>query len=159
MTRLLIPLVRPDLRERAIRIIRDIAPFGTRVEIKGPRRSLPQNDRFWGMLTDISNQVPARLLDGTEIKITTLEWKRFFVRFLHREKPPQPKFVIMPDFEGAIDVSEDSSSSDLDVQEMSDCMQLMAAFGARHDVRWFFDGPTTIEGEYVEIEGELSSAA
>lgn len=30
------------------------APWNTRVELKGPRRTLPQNDRMWAMLTDVS---------------------------------------------------------------------------------------------------------
>lgn len=33
------------------------APTGTRVEIKGPVRSLPQNNLMWALLTDISTQL------------------------------------------------------------------------------------------------------
>src|ERR1043165_3264813 len=42
-------------KARALRYI-DQAPFGTRAEFKAVKRSLPQNDRMWAMLSDVAMQ-------------------------------------------------------------------------------------------------------
>ena len=56
MGRALLVLANEAFRLKAIDWIRR-APLDTRVEFKGPKRTLPQNDRMWAMLTDLSGQL------------------------------------------------------------------------------------------------------
>ena len=56
MGRALLVLANDHFRQKAIDCIWR-APMDTRVEFKGPKRSTPQNDRMWAMLTDISLQL------------------------------------------------------------------------------------------------------
>ena len=53
MSRSLITLHGNQDRLRAVRYVQS-APFGTRIEFKAEKRTLPQNDRMWAMLTDIA---------------------------------------------------------------------------------------------------------
>ena len=55
MSRHLLILDCADARAKAAKLART-APPGTRVEFKATRRTLPQNDRMWAMLTDIASQ-------------------------------------------------------------------------------------------------------
>lgn len=58
----------PAGREFAYRLV-DSAPEGSVVKIEPPRRTIPQNDRMWAMLTAISAAKP----DGREL--TPDVWK------------------------------------------------------------------------------------
>lgn len=49
------------------------APVNTRVEFKAPKRSIPQNDRMWLLLTAVAEQAT-----WAGKKRTTLEWKDLF---------------------------------------------------------------------------------
>ena len=99
------------------------APFGTRVEFKQTKRSLPQNDRMWAMLTDIARQLPWH---GQ--KLAPDDWKLVFLDALKREV----RFV--PALDGTGFVNLGRSSSDLSKGEMSDLIEIIAAFGASHGV-------------------------
>jgi hypothetical protein len=99
------------------------APAGTRVEFKNSKRTLPQNDRMWAMLTDI-----ARQLDWHGQKLTPDDWKILFLDALNRETR------IVPNINGDGFVSIGRSSSDLSKDEMSELIDLIAAFGANHGV-------------------------
>lgn len=99
------------------------APFGTRVEFKRSKRSLPQNDRFWAMLTDVAEQ-----LTWHGVKLSTDDWKLVFLDALKRE------VRMVPNLEGNGFVNLGRSSSDLTKEEMSDLMEIIAAFGAEHGV-------------------------
>ena len=98
-------------------------PVGTRVEFKQVKRSLPQNDRMWAMLTDISRQAK---LHG--LKLTPDDWKLVFLDGLNREA----RFVPNLDGDGFVNLGR--SSSDLSKQEMTDLIELMFAYGAKHGV-------------------------
>ncbi len=98
-------------------------PEGTRVEFKAPRRSLPQNDRMWAMLTDIAIQLPWHGL-----KLTPDDWKLIFLDALKRE------LRMVPNIDGSGFVNLGRSSSDLSKAEMTDLIDLMMAFGAEHNV-------------------------
>ena len=111
-------------KERAAKWI-DLAPYGTRVEFKASKRSLPQNDRMWAMLTDVARQLPWH-----GIKLTPDDWKLIFMDALKRE------VRMVPNIDGNGFVSLGRSSSDLSKQEMSDLMELIAAFGAQHSVEF-----------------------
>jgi hypothetical protein len=111
-------------RARAIHWISK-APSGTRVEFKAAKRTLPQNDRMWALLTDIACQLPWH-----GVKLTPDDWKLIFLDGLKRE------LRLVPNLEGNGFVNLGRSSSDLSKQEMSDLMELIAAFGATHGVKF-----------------------
>ena len=127
MSRHLITLhTNPD-RERAMHYVSK-APPGTRVEFKAAKRTLPQNDRMWAMLTDIAAQVPW----GGK-KRTPNQWKKLFLD----ELPREAEIVKSLSGGGTVNLT---GSSDLSVEEMSDMIELIHAFGATHDVK--FNEPT-----------------
>jgi hypothetical protein len=100
------------------------APDGTRVEFKASKRSIPQNDRMWAMLTDVATQVPWH-----GAKLTPDDWKFLFLDALKREIRTVPNI----DGTGFVTLSR---SSDLSKEEMSDLMELISMFGAKHDVKF-----------------------
>lgn len=104
------------------------APHGTRVEFKASKRSIPQNDRMWAMLTDLAEQ-----LAWHGRRMTADDWKLVMLDGLKRE------LRIVPNIDGTGFVNLGRSSSDLSKQEMTDLMELIAAFGAQHGVV-FHDG-------------------
>ncbi|MFG1454609.1 recombination protein NinB [Xanthobacter sp. V2C-8] len=101
------------------------APWNTRVEFKAPKRTTPQNDRMWAMLTDVAMQVPYH-----DLKLTPDDWKLIFLDALKRE------VRMVPNLDGTGLVSLGRSSSDLSKSEMSDLIELIFAFGAKHDVQF-----------------------
>lgn len=98
-------------------------PSGSRIEFKKPRRSLPQNDRMWAMLTELAAQVPYNGL-----RLTPDDFKLIFLDALKRE------VRMVPNLDGNGMVSLGRSSSDLSVEEMSDMFLLIEKFGAEHGV-------------------------
>jgi hypothetical protein len=122
MSRALLVLSSPDVRERGINWIRK-APLGTRVEYKAPKRSLPQNDRLWASLTDVATQVRWHGL-----KLSPDDWKLIFLDALKRE------LRMVPNIDGNGFVSLGRSSSDLSKAEFSDLIELIHQFGASHNV-------------------------
>jgi hypothetical protein len=129
MTRALITLHGKDDTQRAMRWLTQ-APAGTRLEFKAPRRSLPQNDRMWAMLTEVAAQLPWH-----GVKLTPDDWKLIFLDALKRE------LRMVPNLEGTGFVNLGRSSSDLSKDEMTDLMELIAAFGAKHGIT--FNDPVT----------------
>lgn len=99
------------------------APWLTRVTFKTTKRTLPQNDRMWAMLSDVAAQVKWHGL-----KLAPEDWKLLFLDALKRE------MRMVPNLDGNGFVSLGRSSSDLTIEEMTDLMELIAAFGANHDV-------------------------
>jgi hypothetical protein len=69
---------------------------------KAPKRSLPQNDRMWAMLTDLAAQVKWHGL-----RLTADDWKLIFLDALKRE------VRMVPNLDGNGFVSLGRSSSDL----------------------------------------------
>lgn len=100
-------------------------PFGTRVEFKATKRSIPQNDRMWAMLTDVAQQLPWH-----GIRLRPDDWKLLFLDSLKRE------LRMVPNLDGTGFVNLGRSSSDLSKEEMSNLMELIAAFGANHGVKF-----------------------
>lgn len=109
------------------------ALWGTRVEFKASKRTLPQNDRMWAMLTDVATQVKWHgLVLGAE------DWKLIFLAGLNRE------IRIVPNIDGTGFVNLSRSSSDLDKSEMTDLIELIFAFGANPDHFVEFHDPESI---------------
>ena len=124
MSKNLIVLSRLDDRKRAHEYV-EAAPAGTRVEFKAPRRTLPQNDRFWAMLTDI-----ARQKEHCGRKYPTTIWKVLMMHAMGREAE------FLPALNGEDLVSLGYHSSELSKDEMSELMEFMSAWGAEHSVEF-----------------------
>jgi hypothetical protein len=124
MTRAVVVITSRAMRERAAGWV-EKAPAGTRIEFKAPRRTLPQNDRMWAMLTDIAKQVKWHGL-----RLSADDWKLIFLEALKRE------MRMVPNLDGDGFVNLGRSSSDLSKGEMGDLMELIEMFGAKHEVRF-----------------------
>lgn len=114
-------------RTRAMNVI-TAAPVGSRVDVKAPKRSVPQNDKMWAMLTEVAHQLPWH-----DMKLRPDDWKLIFLDALHRD------LRIVPNLEGTGFINLSRSSSDLSKTEMADMIELMLAFGAKHGVKFADD--------------------
>ncbi len=119
MTRHLVTLYSDSDRARATACVNS-ALTGTRLEFKGPVRSIPQNDRLWLMLTIISK------LDWHGQRYTPDEWKDYFMHAYRGEK-------WMPAEDGGM-VPIGRSTSQLSKHEFGELMTLMEAFCARQNI-------------------------
>jgi hypothetical protein len=122
MSRYQVLLTSTAARERVASLAAK-APSGTRVEFKAIKRTTPQNDRMWAMLTDVAMQLPWH-----GVKLRPDDWKLIFLDALKRE------LRMVPNIDGTGFVNLGRSSSDLSKQEMSDLIELIHEFGARHGV-------------------------
>lgn len=122
MSRATIILSSPSERLRAANWASKL-PAGTRIEFKEPKRSIPQNDRMWAMLTDVATQLPWH-----GIKLSPDDWKLLFLDSLKRE------LRMVPNLDGNGFVNLGRSSSDLSKAEMTDLIEIIHAFGANHGV-------------------------
>jgi hypothetical protein len=123
---------------KAVRVIHDetdrnqiiewikAARVKTRVEIHGPRRSLPQNAKLWAMLTDIV--VQKKTINGQTFK--TDQWKSIFMQALGHEVD------VLPTLDGNDFFAAELSTSKLSEQEMSDLIEYIYAWGAENHVVW-----------------------
>lgn len=105
------------------------APAGTRIEFKASKRTLPQNDRMWAMLTELAVQVPWH-----GIKLAADDWKLLFLDALRREVGNEMRIV--PNLEGDGFVNIGTSSSDLSKDEMTMLIELIFKFGAERGVEF-----------------------
>jgi hypothetical protein len=101
------------------------APAGTRVEFKAAKRTLPQNDRLWAMLSEVAAQLPWH-----GVKLKAADWKLIFLDALKSE------LRMVPNIDGTGFINLGRSSSDLSKQEMTDLIELIAAFGATHGIEF-----------------------
>lgn len=122
MSRYLVTIRSAADRERIARIVH-AAPAGSRVEVKAAKRSIPQNDRMWAMLTDVAQQ-----LEWHGQRLRPDDWKLIFLDALKRETR------LVPNIDGTGFVNINQSSSDLSKSEMSDLIEVIHEFGARHGV-------------------------
>lgn len=127
MARYIVTLRTPADREKAAKILA-AAPDESRVEFKGSKRSLGQNDKMWAMLTDVATQ-----LKWHGFRLRPEDWKLLFIDAMRREVKVVPNLAE----DGFLRLA--TSSSDLSKQEMSDLFELMYAFGIKNGVK--FSGP------------------
>lgn len=131
MTRRIFTLANSRLVDRAIECIR--AAFaekpGSRVEVKGPKRSGDQNAKMHAMLGDVAEQLTHY---GQQLDVE--DWKDVFVDELQRDHRQPARYA--RGLYGAGIVPLGRSTSDLDVTEFSDLITLIYAFGDQHDVVW-----------------------
>ena len=123
-------IISEAVRERAIEWLRQL-PLKSFVRTDDkPTRSGAQNDRFHAMLDDVAAQIMWRDVFQRPIKMTRENWKRFFLQMFKRET------LIVPNEDGTGFYDLGVRSSELSVSEMSDCMELIAAFGAERGVKF-----------------------
>lgn len=123
MGRALLVLHNDAMRCKAINWIRR-APAETRVEFKGPKRTLPQNDRLHAMITDVQTQM---LWHGQRLSLA--DWKLVFMAALKQE------MRIVPNIDGTGFVQLGRSTANLSTREMSDLFEIIEAFCAQHGVK------------------------
>lgn len=103
------------------------SPAGTRIEFKASKRSLDQNSRMWAMLTDVATQ---QHYNG--VKLVPDDWKLVFLDGLRRAQGDELRLVPNLDNNGFVNLGR--SSSDLSKDEMSDLIEIIAAWGSEHGV-------------------------
>lgn len=118
MTRYVVALKSQEDRRRAIKYI-ESAPWGTRVELKHTKRSIPQNSLMWSLLTDIAEQVP-----WCGMKIRADDFKILFMSALKQE------LRVVPNLHGNGVVQLGRSTSDLSKSECSELIEFIIAWGA-----------------------------
>lgn len=126
MSRAMLILQSASEREQAIQWVRK-APTGSRVEFKGPARSLDQNSRFWAMLTDVA--VQGRINDR---RFNTEQWKLMFLHAYAEERGVEIKYLPALNRAGMVPCGR--SSSDLSVTEMSELMEFISAWCAENNI-------------------------
>ncbi len=124
MSRALITIRTADDRSRAIDWCQK-SPPETRIEFKKPKRTIPQNDRMWAMLTDVARQ---KQHAGRRYKPD--QWKVLFMHACGREV----QFV--PSLDNSTFIPWSQSSSDLSKEEMTDLIEFMFAWGAENGIVW-----------------------
>ena len=112
----------PTTRERAHHWI-GIAPDGTRLEFKQPKRSLDQNAKLWATLTDV-----ARQKEHCGRRYSPNDWKCLFMHAIGREQ----RFIPSLDEKSFLPLG--LSSSDLSKAEMSELIEFILAWGAQNGV-------------------------
>ena len=127
MSRALLRIDGPVTRARAMRLMERV-PEGTRVEFKGARRTLPQNDKMWAMLSEI-----ARQKTHCGRRYTADNWKSIFMHAMGRET------VFVPSLDGETFFPIGWRSSDLSKEEMSELIEFILAWGAQNGVAFAND--------------------
>lgn len=121
-TKQIFRLVTPMARRAAYQALQTAAD-GMVVEIKPATRSLDQNARMWAMLAEVSRQV-----EWYGKRLSPESWKCVFSASLKKQD-------VVPGLHGDFVVLGQSTSK-MTIREMSDLMELMAAFGAERGVRF-----------------------
>lgn len=122
MSRILFYLVNDRIRANVKSMI-DSLPHDSRVEIRSPKRTIPQNDRMWAMLTDVSGQVT-----HMGRKYSPDVWKCLFMHELGQ----QCEFV--PSLEGSTVIPLGFRSSALSIGEMAGLITVIEEYGLRNGV-------------------------
>jgi hypothetical protein len=122
MSRALVVITGDSERQRASNWLAR-APVGTRVEFKATKRSIPQNDRMWAMLTDVAAQK-----EHAGRKYTPDQWKILFMHACGRE------VQFIPALDNSTFIPWGQSSSDLSRPEMTDLIEFIFSWGAEHGV-------------------------
>lgn len=97
------------------------APENTRITFARSKRTLPQNDRMWAMLTEVSAQV-----EWYGEHLSPEDWKTVFTAALRKER-------VVPGINGGF-VVLGQRTSDMTKEELNDLMELISAFAAQRGV-------------------------
>jgi hypothetical protein len=99
-----------------------------RVTVGEPKRSHEQNDRMWAMLTEVSEQMQW-CVDGKMQTLSAEEWKDILTAGLKREQK------VAQGIDGGF-VILGQRTSQMTKRELSDLMELIAAFGSERGVKF-----------------------
>jgi len=110
-------------RDFAHRLV-DAAPSGSVMTISEPKRTLDQNAKLWVMLSEISAAKP----EGREMIPET--WKAVFCHALGHEQ----RFEMALDGKGFVPVG--FKTSRMNKRQMSDLIEFIQEYGARHGVQF-----------------------
>lgn len=127
MSRAMVTIRRDEDRQRVITWATKV-PWGTRVTFQESKRTLEQNALMWSKLTDVARQKPWH-----GMRLSADDWKLMFLDALKRE------VRAVPNIDGTGFVNLGRSSSELSKGEMSDLIELINAFGAKHEIKWTLD--------------------
>ncbi|MEM6413166.1 MAG: recombination protein NinB [Pseudomonadota bacterium] len=108
-------------RDKALKAV-NRAPLGYRISFAEPKRTIEQNDRMWAMLTDISDQV-----EYYGRKLVKEDWKDLFTAAIADVR-------VLPKLDGSGFVMVGLRTSKMGKSQLSDLMELIAAYGAEHGV-------------------------
>jgi len=122
VTRAVVTVNTPADRAKAIHWLTQAA-LGFTVTFKRNKRTTPQNDRMWAMLTTISQAT-----DWHGVKLTPDDWKLLFMAGLEQE------MRIVPNLDGTGFVNLGGRSSQLTKQEHSDLTMLIEKFAAERGI-------------------------
>ena len=122
MSRATYPVTSEAQRETALSAIKR-APLGFSVTCKRGKRSVPQNDRMWAMLTVLSQEL---VWHGQ--RLSPEDWKLVMLDGLTAE------MRLVPNINGNGFVPLGRSSSKLTKPEFTELMDLIEAFAAQHGV-------------------------
>ena len=111
----------PSQRAYAHRLV-DAAPVGSVVEVSAPKRSVEQNARLWALLSRISAAKPEGRV------MTTDQWKCVFMDALGI------KARWVSGLDGVSVVNTGYRSSRLSIGQMSELMEMMAAYAAEQEI-------------------------
>lgn len=117
-------ILRGGYQRRLAKDLIDKAPDNAVVRISEAKRSLEQNSKLWAMLSDISRAKPEGRTHTPEM------WKCLFMNACGHE------VQFLNGLESGNPFPVGFSSSRLKVSEMRDLIEFIAAYGARHNVRW-----------------------
>jgi hypothetical protein len=123
MGRALLILANHSIKSKAIAWI-EKAPWNTRLEFKGPARSLDQNAKLWACLTDIAQQV-----EWYGAKLSAEDWKDVMTASLRRAR-------VVPGIDPGTYVPLGMRTSDMSKEEFSNLIELVVAFGTERGVVW-----------------------
>ena len=102
----------------------DQLPDLSRVSLARPKRSLPQNDRLWAMLTELAEQKPVHF----GLPMDPVKWKAVMMQALGAE------MVMLPTLDGQNWFPLGLRSSELSREEMSNLLEYMEAWAAQNGV-------------------------
>lgn len=122
MSRALIVLQNEGDRDKACRWAQGV-PLGSRVEFKETKRSLPQNDLMWALLTEVAQQ-----LEHGGRKYDADQWKSIFLHGFGRE------VTFLPSLDLKTFLPIELSSSDLGKEEMTNFIEFILKEGAERGV-------------------------
>jgi len=108
------------------------------VTLGRPQRTLDQNRRMWAMLTDVAQQV-----EWHGRWLTAEDWKHVFTAALHAQKA-------VPGLDGGFVVCGKSTRT-MNKAELSDLMELIEEFGAKHNIKFDAQGPSEPRGEAIGV--------
>lgn len=125
MARQAFTLWSPEQRAKVARMVAELPKF-SRIEIKGPARTLDQNNKLWAMLTDLAEQA-----EWAGKKRSTGDWKDLMTAAVK----VAAGLEAVPGLEGGLMILG-LHTSDMDVDEMADVITYMLKWGDEHGVIW-----------------------